>query len=103
MVLIVFSLETSTSTGLMRKVTSAGPVLIGGVALVEPIGICIELCAAARFGRIKLPPATALATRNCRRDKRCSSCSLMVTRSLLEPLTLSQVRQFILAINDANH
>jgi hypothetical protein len=32
----------------------------------------------AEVGRIKPPPAKALASKNCRRDKRLSSCSFIV-------------------------
>jgi hypothetical protein len=64
----------------MCKVTSAGPVLIGGVAVAEAIGICIEFCAAVKVGSIKPPPAKALASRNRRRDKLLSSCSFIVRR-----------------------
>jgi hypothetical protein len=65
----------------MCKVTSAGPDLIGGVAVVEAIGICIEFCATAEAGSIKPPPAKALASKNCRRDKRLAWCSFIVRRS----------------------
>src|SRR5271165_6633005 len=77
---MVLSLVTSTSTGPIRKLTSVGPVLIGGVAVAEAIGICIEFCATAEVGSIKPPPAKALASKNCRRDKRLSSCSFIVCR-----------------------
>src|SRR5258708_29317471 len=78
---MVLSLVTSTSTGPIRKLTSAGPVLIGGVGVADAIGICIELCALAEAGSIKPPPAKALANKNCRREKVLSSCSLIVRRS----------------------
>src|SRR5260370_26819661 len=81
---MVLSFVTSTNTGPMRKLTSAGPVLTGGVAVAEAIGICIEFCAAAGLGSIKPPPAKALVSKNCRREKRLSSCSLIVRRSSLE-------------------
>src|ERR1700720_3143646 len=77
---MVLSLVTSTRTGPMCKVTSAGPVLIGGVADAEAIGMSIEFCAAAKVGSIKPPPAKALASRNRRRDKLLSSCSFIVRR-----------------------
>ena len=56
-------------------------VLTGGVAVVEAIGICIEFCPTAELGSIKPPPAKALASKNCRRDKRLSSSSFIVRKS----------------------
>ena len=58
----------------MCKVTFVGPVLTGGVPVPETIGICIEFCTVAEVGRIKPPPAKALASKNYRRNKRLSSC-----------------------------
>jgi hypothetical protein len=55
----------------MWKVTSAGPVLTGGVGDAEAIGMSIEFCAAAKVGSIKPPPAKALASRNRRRKNYC--------------------------------
>src|SRR3981081_4273531 len=78
---MVLSFVTSTSTEPMRKLTSAGPVLTRGVAVADPIGICIEFCAVAGLGSIKPPPAKALASKNCLREKRFSSCSLIVRKS----------------------
>src|SRR5580700_8217654 len=77
---MVLSLVTSTRTGPMCKFTSAGPVLTGGVAEAEGIGMSIAFCAAAKLGSIKPPPAKALASRNRRRDKLLSSCSFIVRR-----------------------
>src|SRR5271166_1932113 len=76
---MVLSVVTSTSTGPIRKLTSVGPVLTGGVAVAEAIGI--EFCATTEVGSIKPPPAKALASKNCRRDKRLPSCSFIVRRS----------------------
>src|SRR5271166_6308403 len=87
---MVLSLVASTSTGLIRRLTSVGPVLTGGVSVAAAIGICIEFWAAAEVGSIKPPPAKAPASKNWRRDKRLSSCSFTVRRSSRERSLQSQ-------------
>src|SRR5260370_14793821 len=77
---MVVCLVTSTSTGPIRRLTSVGPLLTRAVADAEAIGICMEFCASAKVGSIKPPPAKALASRNCRRDKLLSWCSFIVRR-----------------------
>jgi hypothetical protein len=91
-VLMVLSLVTSTRTGPMCKVTSAGPVLTGGVAVAEAIGICIGFCAPAEVGSINPLPAKVPASKNCRRDKPWPSRSIIVRRS---PLGLGLCRSAI--------
>ena len=62
----------------MRKVTSAGPVSTGGVGVAVGMGICVEFWAMAETGKIALPPAKALASKNFRRVNWLASRSFIV-------------------------